>query len=146
MKGNRLIKCFAAFVMVLYIVSVCGLNVHTCSHTGHTYVTFLFEGTDCQTIHGEHHHACECCGHHHEHSCSDENGCCHNESVQLFLAGDDDYSQTHHFNVPQVQMAIPAIPVVCDVARAAAPAFIGTCHSRPPVVPDILSSFCVLVI
>lgn len=147
----------SAILVVFYALGICGMNIHSCSHTGERYVTFLFEGTSCQDIHPEHHHdaSCdceECCAGHEcdecgdcccGHDCDGDDGCCSNDSIQLYLTGDSDHaSEMRHVAVdfpaiivPQMAALVIEAPVVNDDAYIAPPALPGV---------DVLSAFCIL--
>jgi len=134
-------------LLLWYIVSLAGINVHRCTHTGEMFVTLLCEGISCEAVHGglpHEHTACGCVACHHEHSSEDSEGCCHNDSHSLTLTGEGQVDNTRHHVAPF--SFSPAI-VYGDLESKAAfsvldrgfrPLLLGFHHK------DLLSSFCVL--
>ena len=62
MKTKTLINSIlSAAMMLLYVLSLAGLDVHHCNRSGETFVVFLAKSLDCNDIHPDHHH------HHHHH-------------------------------------------------------------------------------
>jgi len=151
MKTKSLIAQFCGVVLlVIYVMSLGGINVHTCSHTGDSYVTFLFEGVSCQAIHPSHSHehgtCCSCCDHHEaeEHSCDGEDDCCSNESHLLLLTGDSDHSVGQkHLTADSVDIIVPTATVIeISVEESVEIAEAISDTSWPPL--DVLSTFCIL--
>jgi len=148
-KSPILIVCSIVLV-ISYVMSIGGINVHTCSHTGESFVTLLIEGTSCSDIHPDHHHEhCACC-HHDEHhaGCEDENdgdeeGCCHNDSHILLLTGDSD----HTIGQKHLTIDAPAIIIPFTPAFGFSPSTEAV-HGHNLIVPDtgedILQQVCIL--
>ena len=68
---KKALTSFAAVLLVLwYLLSVIGFDVHTCASSGDTFIATVASGFSCDDIHPEHHShktcksCCEC--HHHE--------------------------------------------------------------------------------
>lgn len=80
MKTKTLINSIlSAAMMLLYTLSLAGLDVHHCNRSGETFVVFLAKSLDCNDIHpGHHHHGSEEC------SCN----CCHDEAFMVTGASD----------------------------------------------------------
>lgn len=140
MKRQLLIKCMALALMLLYVLSIGGINVHTCSHTGNVYVTLLAKGVDCQSVHPSTHACCHgTC--HHEHHSEKPDDCCHNHSARLVLTGDGDHSSVVHI--------AQFTPVVTGVIVSAPSVFKCFSHVAwrtldPIPIPDIIHSICSL--
>lgn len=112
MRNREIIMKFSAvMVLMMYVLSLGGINVHSCSHTGETFVTFLAGGISCQEIHPSHHHhhheGCHCCE---EHDCDGSDGCCSNDSRMLLVA-DADNHHVEHIQAPLVAIAAVSAPV-----------------------------------
>jgi len=99
-------KLSAVLLLVMYVMSLGGINVHTCSHTGESFVTFLAGGISCEDIHpfhSHHHHdGCNCCE---DHDCDGDDDCCTNDSRMLLIADGDDH-QVEHIQAPDATAAI----------------------------------------
>lgn len=140
---SLILKICAAVLVAFYILSIGGINVHTCSHTGARYLTFLAEGISCQDIHPAHHsEGCSCC-HHEDHDCDGDDGCCTNDSRQLQLTGDSFHSAAQkHLSIDEVILLIPFIPSFCEIAETSVP---QSCpFALPDIGVDILSANCTL--
>lgn len=89
------IKVFSCLMALWYLVSVVGLNVHTCSGTGEVFVKSLVAGTSCEMIHPSHgchseDACCCCCEHEQAHDAEEglsQKDCCDNEAVMLVHNG-----------------------------------------------------------
>ena len=91
-------KICSVLLVLWYLMSVIGFNVHTCHGEGHSFVTTFIEGTACSDIHPDHHctdthhHSDEaegCCG------SDDQDDCCSDEFQVLSVTGlmsDDNYA------------------------------------------------------
>ena len=144
---NVILKVSAVVLTVLYVLSLGGINVHTCSHTGARYVTFLFEGTTCQQIHpsGHHcHHEDGCCHCGEDHDCNGEDGCCTNVSRFLTLTGSDDASsQAKHLSPDSFDLALA--PVAVETPSVIFSAYVPSLPiPAPPLLGPSPSSICVL--
>lgn len=141
---DRIRKCTAVLVMLWYLVSLAGINVHVCSHTGESYVTLLCGGISCERIHG--HGQCECESCHHDHSTDDKDGCCHNDSHRLSLTGDEQDGTSRQAVVLQPHVLdepfLTGHGLVTSVRMPAPGAHIDTDFH----IPDILLSQCILKI
>lgn len=136
-----ILKCSAVAVLLMYVLSLGGINVHTCSHTGESFVTILAFGTSCQDIHPSHHHhhegSCSCAGCQADHDCDGSDGCCSNDSHLLLTVGDDachvehvHVPFSHAFRIPEsVFMILPvsgktrAVPYFSTLPDASRPLF-----------------------
>jgi len=148
MRNRSVITKILALVMVVfYVLSMGGINVHTCSHTGNRYVTFLFEGISCADIHPghvhEHHHDCASCCEEEHHDCDGEDGCCRNDSHLLQITGDTDHAVVvRHLTVDSPVIIIPQTPAPALFAVFSETESDLLLPDRPG--GDILSSYCIL--
>lgn len=83
-------KCLSAALVLWYMFTAVGFDVHSCTVTGEKFVKSVMSGTACSDIHPE--HSCEshgsCCGHDHmKNSGINESQCCTNDIMVLELAG-----------------------------------------------------------
>lgn len=93
------IRLSAALVVVWYLFSVVGFDIHCCADNGMVYVEPLLAGISCEQIHPD----CPCC-HHGEtcacdedcHHCSEDEDCCSDTLERL--------------SDPSVTSASPATP------------------------------------
>jgi len=126
---------------VWYLLSVSGIDIHTDTHDGRSYVVPLFSGISCERIHPE--DDCHCCHiHHHLRSCEcglDEQEDCSDRICVVDISG---------FNVMQLHCPAAGVAEV-------APALFPPIHDAPshvgcrPVLscgppPDILLQICTL--
>lgn len=79
-RSSVIFKLSAVALALVYVLSIGGINIHSCSHTGQKYVTFLFENLSCEQIHT-----------HDFHECDGDDDCCSNEAHFLGLTGDDEH-------------------------------------------------------
>lgn len=151
-----IITLISLTLVVFYVLGIGGVNVHSCSHTGERYLTLLIEGISCDEIHPDHHHhhghcscedSCECCCQEHEDcdccdDCDDEDGCCTNDSIQLFLTGDSDHvSGFEHVTIDCQTLLVPQFPSL-ELGSFSSVAFRPLAVSLPGV--DRLFNFCIL--
>lgn len=140
MRNRLLIKLTAVMMLVLYVVSIGGINIHVCDHTGKVYVTFLAKGNDCQSIHPDSGRCCHagCC---HEHHSGKDGDCCHNHAARLILTGDGDHSTFTHLHV----FFTDSFPVFSHEAEVKAPSGIifHSVLSKVPL-PDLIHIICSL--
>ena len=55
MKTKTLINSIlSAAIMLLYVISLAGLDVHHCNRSGETFVVFLAKSLDCNHKHPDH--------------------------------------------------------------------------------------------
>lgn len=74
MKREGLIfKVFTALLALCYILSTFGFNIHRDLGCGHSYLTMLVVGTDCNDVHPFHHCHSES---NHSHCCSSHTSSC----------------------------------------------------------------------
>lgn len=143
-KKSFILGCFASVLAIIYMLSIAGMDVHTCSHTGKTYVSLLSLSFSCEDIHPDDSEQECCCGchHHHQHH-NDAKGCCSDESFQLLFSGDDN-QQTLELEVPVA--VVYTAPHVVEVALAlhCTPSRHLLGHCLHWHVPDILSLNCVM--
>ena len=105
---KRTFTSFAAVLLVLwYLLSVIGFDVHTCAASGETYIATIATGFTCEDLHSNRHnheecHSC-CCSHHddekEEESAQslDKKSCCTGDFQVISLTGvraceNNDYS------------------------------------------------------
>lgn|GEM_PF-5254578 len=144
MKIKSVIFKFAAALFVAaYLLSLAGFDIHTCSHSGKTYISFLAASLSCEDIHPEHDAECHCCGCAHEHHSNEDGGCCSDEPHQLLIGCDDCGFDFKHVSAPVSEM--PAL-VVSDSFTTVG--YSAEARSFVPYIPshapDILHSYCVL--
>ncbi len=113
------IKMFSCLMALWYLVSVVGLNVHTCSGTGEVFVSSLAAGTSCEVIHPSHgnHSEQNCCCCEHEHETEEgvtKQDCCDNEAVILIHNGctEDSFLLS--------QLMVQALDLNCSAPEASA--------------------------
>ena len=97
MKTKTLINSIlSAAMMLLYVLSLAGLDVHHCNRSGETFVVFLAKSLDCNDIHPDHHH------HHHHGSEECSCNCCHDEAFMVTGASDCPKVKACHLNVNDI--------------------------------------------
>ena len=94
MKTKTLINSIlSAAMMLLYVLSLAGLDVHHCNRSGETFVVFLAKILYCNDIHPcHHHHGSEEC------ICN----CCHDEAFIVTGASDCPKVKACHRNVNDI--------------------------------------------
>ena len=145
MKAGLHIRILSFAVMVMYIFTVIGFDVHMSSESGRAYFEPLCAGIDCETIHPDHpcHHcAHHCCGSHHcdgdEDSCLDDEDCCSDNIGVLTLTGTD--HQSYDFHAP----AVTAVAVMKPAQELSNPDFLRIPDSLKAPPRSALSRFCIL--
>lgn len=129
-------------MMAVYMLSVCGVNIHTCSHTGRTYVGLLIGGTSCEEVHGADSECCCCAHHHHHHSDTDASSCCHNSALRLAFAGGSDHGMQTLEKAPAPVLAHINTPYILYSSEAEhSPSLLFSDISH---LPDVLHAICVL--
>ena len=109
------VKICSVLLVLWYLMSVIGFNVHTCSGEGHSFVTTFIDGVTCADIHPEHH----CDDEHHCCEAEEHDDCCTDDFQVLSLTGlmsDDtqDYCGESHFSgCPCVAVSCIELPQVC---------------------------------
>lgn len=173
MKGRKLIfRILTAMLAAMYLVSLAGLDVHSCLRSGKTYVVFLSRSLDCGEIHPDHRcghdcshghgSCCECAEHVSElmmrlsdhHVRSDEGfnpggcSCCHDESHMLAI--NTDTAQRDEFDFNYLHIAQP-LSAAYGISGQLSCCHHSNCtyHSgnRAPALetgPDILDENCIL--
>lgn len=149
----------AAFVLMLwYCFSVIGFDVHSCAHTGKSYVSTFLQGYTCSDIHPEHHCDESCChasDRHKTHSCElvcallvDETAghCCVNSIKVLSLTGMPDDDEHHHYDECHCGHCPCIAEAVKPVLFGDSYVLINYIHDAVPLVRDVLSIFSVLII
>lgn len=104
MMKQNVIKCFAAFVAMMYLIGVTGFDVHICQRSGEAFVAPLVEGETCNDFHPGHscRHDCRAAVHDmHSHICCVETsfsdgGCCSDEMFRLVMTGIAPGGRHHH--------------------------------------------------
>lgn len=111
MFRQRIIRCTAVLIVLWYVFSIIGFDVHTCSHTGKSYVATFVSGYGCDDIHPEHHCGKDCCHGHRPivvtdisplcdavlaDSCAGH--CCEDSIKVLALTGVSQSDGHHHYN------------------------------------------------
>lgn len=101
MKG-LFTKITAVLLVVWYLMSIIGFDVHTCSGSGQSFVVTFVEGFSCEDVHPEHRctkdlccsaekdscHSHGCCHHHPEQECQlSAKSCCSSDYQVLALTG-----------------------------------------------------------
>lgn len=156
MLKERFIKYFAFILVLWYIVSVTGLDVHTCSHSGKVYVVPLAESTKCSDIHPSDscsEHACGSMCQEDELSsdCRTESSvsqipCCENETHNLQITGISSDSR-HFIWKGKCVFCTAVLPQIIMTAFSAPAAERGTVPWRErgclPDASEILTEYCV---
>lgn len=147
MLRSGLIRAFSAVLAIWYIFCVVGFDVHTCNHSGRSFVASLVAGSSCEDIHPG--CACDCWKHHHgpaDSSLSDDM-CCTNDIMVLALTGLDRTDESHHQH-SHCSCICGHCPVLADVPCVGS--VFRQCrsltlpHDSRLFLPDILDSFSVL--
>lgn len=140
-----ILKSSAVFFMAAYLLSLAGFDIHTCSHSGKTYVNFLAVSLSCEDIHPSDEAARPCaCGHcHDQHHSNSKGGCCSDETYQLLLGSDDS-----GFDVKHIAAPVNDLPAVSALESYVSEGFKAEKQEWRPYLashaPDILHSFCIL--
>lgn len=146
MKTKSFISsCFAVVFTAIYLLSVAGFDMHSCSHTGKVYVSFLSHSLSCQDIHPDHgdEECCSCGHHHHQHHDNGEKGCCSDKSFQLLFSGDDNHHDDS-IEVPVTTLHAAAPAIVLSVVLPCVPSRHVHGHCPHEHVPDIIRLNCVM--
>lgn len=99
MSKERIIRTFAAFFAVWYLICVVGFDIHTCRHSGESSVVSLVTGISCADIHPG--HCGGCCGGTHQDACHNPDcisgqECCSNDIMFLDVTGLSGTEKEHH--------------------------------------------------
>lgn len=87
------LKYSSALLLIWYVMSVIGFDIHSCMATGESFVTTAIQGVSCEDVHPEHScdaHGSNCCCHNHHGACGDginEPECCTNDLLVLEVTG-----------------------------------------------------------
>ena len=139
------IRLLSVAVMVMYMFTVIGFDVHMSSESGRAYLEPLFAGISCEDIHPDypcHHCDGHCCGGHDcdggEDSCLEDEDCCSDNIGVLTLTGTD--HQSDDFHAP----AVTAVAVMAPSQVLSRPDFsrLPGAFRAPP--RSALSRFCIL--
>ena len=132
-------------VMVMYVFTVIGFDVHMSSESGKAYFEPLYAGISCEDIHPDHpcHHCGDhCCGVHDcdggEDGCLEDEVCCSDNIGVLTLTGTD--HQSCDFLAPAVT-ALAVITPAQGLSGMAFPVHSGVFRAPPR---SALSRFCIL--
>ncbi len=131
MNRSMLIRLSALAVLLLYVASAVGIDVHSCDCTGHVcaHIALYFDD-----IHDDH-HDCHHCGNEEEfcHE-SHQHNCCHNKVFRVAIAGDNEDGGLQHISAPSV--ILPAL--FCEMA-VCAPAGVHCIQRVPDTPPPVCS-------
>lgn len=84
------LKVFSVMLLVWYLMSIIGFDVHTCSKDGSSSVATFISGMTCSDIHAEHG-----CGSDHHCSCdNDHDDCCKDDFKCLIITGVPSYDDS----------------------------------------------------
>ena len=115
---DAFLKISTVLVLAVYILSLGGINVHSCSHSGEVSVTLLSGTVSC---------------HCHDHAAAgDHDDCCSNDSYILLTEDGNDHLLSQVQVPPPAAMPAPEIslPVVSE----------GFHHFHSSFIPEVLAS------
>lgn len=141
-------KKIAAFAILMwYLVSLVGLDIHRDIEHGHIYVVPAWMAQSCETIHPHVHcHDCdgchegeECC---HTDGCEEDEDCCTDDFESVTITGTDSDSQSVKHFLTQTALTV----LVPNSIGSALPRFTKRVIAKgPPQVPlDISVRNCVI--
>lgn len=143
MKNRNIIKFLSFAMIVWYVLCVMGFDIHTCRHSGKTYMVSLVAATECADIHPD----MQCNVHSADCHCDDvcKDGCCSDDIKVLSLTGTE---RNQDSTVTDVLQCSQACFLPHDEASAEA-FFYGNFYYRyqdlliPDSLPDILASYSI---
>lgn len=146
MKNSPFIKIVTLLALLLYVVSIAGISVHSCSCTGHVCASIAYHQ------HQDLHHDHADCDHHHDGDCHHDacgnedshrdHNCCHSNTFRLVISGEDNHGHDIAVSADTFLVEVISTPYCLS--------FGGDVHSvtsdicRSPHVTDIIHSVCSL--
>ena len=142
-------KITAVLLLVWYLMSIIGFDVHTCRGSGDCFIVTFVDGYECEDIHPEHH--ClksSCCSH--SHSCCEHEdrvsvkaeSCCSSDYQVLALTGIMSFDKDSDEVVTAIHPTSVYLNIIEPDADARLPQYLLHCvasDSHPGKMLDVQS-------
>lgn len=131
MVQKRIIKVVSFALAIWYLLCVVGFDVHTCCHSGKSFVSSLVVGVTCDDIHPE--SGCchdSCCGHHGLAG----RKCCTDDIRILSLTGDSRVEGDTHHHHHHCDCLCGHCPVLADISVRYS---LSEDQGMPSALPDL---------